>query len=218
MSTFEVVRGAEGDCLLLDDTRICGPKPWGGGTVTKTFHTNKAYAVVPKDELDKLKAENAELVRVLHELEQEAVHAYRCLQYDCETITGSASHYFDKWWHAECQNDRLKAENAKLREEIAKWERLAAGIDLPEYPVTQFKPKDLERENAKLRELVSRADTLMQDVLDNATDTVVVSDLPCCDTLFDNLCDYRLKMLELGFELSDTRIREMRELGIEVSS
>lgn len=48
----------------------------------------------------------------------------------------------------------LKAENAKLREELAKWELLAAGIDLPEYPVTQFKPKDLERENAKLRELV----------------------------------------------------------------
>ena len=50
--------------------------------------------------------------------------------------------------------DRLKAENAKLREDLSKWERLAAGIDLPEYPVTQFKPKDLERENAKLRELV----------------------------------------------------------------
>ena len=51
-------------------------------------------------------------------------------------------------------NRELRAENAKLRKEIAKWERLAAGIDLPEYPVTQFKPKDLERENAKLRELV----------------------------------------------------------------
>jgi hypothetical protein len=75
---------------------------------------------------------------------------------------------------------------------------------------------DMLDENAKLRELVSRADTLMQGVLDNATDTVVVSDLPCCDTLFDNLCDYRLKMLKLGFELSDARIRELRELGIEV--
>ena len=61
MSTFEVVRGPEGDCLLLDDTRISGPKPWGGGTVTKTFQTDEAYAVVPKDELDKLKAENARL-------------------------------------------------------------------------------------------------------------------------------------------------------------
>ena len=49
----------------------------------------------------------------------------------------------------------LEDENAKLREELAKWERLADGIDLPEYPVTQFKPKDLERENAKLRELAS---------------------------------------------------------------
>lgn len=67
------------------------------------------------DENEGLKAENAELVRVLHEVEREAVHAYKCLQKDCETITGSASHYFDKWWHAECQNDRLKAENAKLR-------------------------------------------------------------------------------------------------------
>lgn len=46
-------------------------------------------------------------------------------------------------------NDKI----SKLREELAKWERLAAGIDLPEYPVTQFKPKDLECENAKLREM-----------------------------------------------------------------
>ena len=50
--------------------------------------------------------------------------------------------------------EQLEAENARLRDELAKWERLTAGIDLPEYPVVQFKPKDLERENAKLRELV----------------------------------------------------------------
>ena len=53
---------------------------------------------------------------------------------------------------------QLQAENAKLREELAKWERLAAGIDLHEYPVTQFKPKDLERENAKLREQLDVAE------------------------------------------------------------
>lgn len=46
--------------------------------------------------------------------------------------------------------ESLETENAKLREELAKWEQLTAGIDLPEYPVTQFKPKDLERKNAKL--------------------------------------------------------------------
>ena len=48
----------------------------------------------------------------------------------------------------------VDVENAKLRDELAKWEQLTDGIDLPEYPVTQFVPKDLERENAKLRELV----------------------------------------------------------------
>jgi hypothetical protein len=51
--------------------------------------------------------------------------------------------------------EQVKADNAKLRDELAKWERLTAGIDLPEYPVTQFEPKDLERENEKLRELVA---------------------------------------------------------------
>lgn len=50
--------------------------------------------------------------------------------------------------------NRLKAENDKLREELRQWERLTANIELPEYPVTEFQPKDLERENAKLRELV----------------------------------------------------------------
>lgn len=39
-----------------------------------------------------------------------------------------------------------------LEDELAKWERLTAGIELPEYPITQFQPKDLERENKRLRE------------------------------------------------------------------
>lgn len=51
------------------------------------------------------------------------------------------------------RND-LKAENEKLRDELDQWHRLTAGIELPEYPISQFVPKDLERENAKLRELV----------------------------------------------------------------
>lgn len=29
--------GVEGQSLYLDDTRIAGPKPWGGGTVVKTW-------------------------------------------------------------------------------------------------------------------------------------------------------------------------------------
>lgn len=34
---IEIVKGVEGDCLVINDRRVAGPKPWGGGTVTKTF-------------------------------------------------------------------------------------------------------------------------------------------------------------------------------------
>lgn len=43
-----------------------------------------------------------------------------------------------------------------LEDELVKWERLTAGIQLPEYPISEFQPKDLERENAKLRDLLQR--------------------------------------------------------------
>ena len=43
MSTFEVIAGVEGDCLVLDGTRIAGPKPWGGGPIIKRFETKKRY-------------------------------------------------------------------------------------------------------------------------------------------------------------------------------
>lgn len=69
MSTFEIVRGVDGDCLMLDGTRICGPKPWGGGRIINTFRTDGIYEVIDKDECRKLKADNAklrELVRHMH--------------------------------------------------------------------------------------------------------------------------------------------------------
>jgi hypothetical protein len=57
---FEVVHGVEGDCLTLGDedggTRISGPKPWGGGQVTKTFVTQEKYGPI-----ERLEAENAKL-------------------------------------------------------------------------------------------------------------------------------------------------------------
>lgn len=66
-----------------------------------------------------------------------------------------------RWQHATNDEDAIpyinnvaaahERENAKLREELEQWHRLTAGIELPEYPITEFKPKDLERENAKLR-------------------------------------------------------------------
>lgn len=46
MSKFEVIRGVEGCCLALDDTRIAGPKPWGGGSVIHAWETDKEYKAV----------------------------------------------------------------------------------------------------------------------------------------------------------------------------
>ena len=43
MSKFEVIRGVEGCCLALDDTRIAGPKPWGGGMVIHAWETDATY-------------------------------------------------------------------------------------------------------------------------------------------------------------------------------
>lgn len=54
---------------------------------------------------------------------------------------------------AERKVAELEKENAKLRDELKQWERLADGIELPEYPITQFEPKDLERENKELRKV-----------------------------------------------------------------
>jgi len=30
---IEVISGVEGPSLYIDDYRVCGPKPWGGGKV-----------------------------------------------------------------------------------------------------------------------------------------------------------------------------------------
>ena len=37
--TVEVVlsRGVEGLCIYVNDHRICGPKPWGGGKTVKRW-------------------------------------------------------------------------------------------------------------------------------------------------------------------------------------
>lgn len=43
MSDFALTRGVGGDCLVLDGTRIAGPKPWGGGRVVTTFTTKEKY-------------------------------------------------------------------------------------------------------------------------------------------------------------------------------
>ena len=108
---------------------------------SQTFDAETVNAIF--SERDQLKAENAKLVDVLHEVETEAVYAYHCLQQDCMTTADSSEHFFKKWWHAECELDRLKAENAILRDEL---EMVGTAAYL-------YGRDDLKANNAKLREL-----------------------------------------------------------------
>ena len=68
---FESVHGVEGDCLILGDedggTRISGPKPWGGGQVTKTFVTQEKYGPI-----ERLEEENAKLRELVQDIDEVA--------------------------------------------------------------------------------------------------------------------------------------------------
>ena len=72
---FEVVHGVEGDCLILGDedggTRISGPKPWGGGQVTKTFVTQEKYGPI-----ERLEEENAKLRELCKDMMWTIRHAH----------------------------------------------------------------------------------------------------------------------------------------------
>lgn len=39
---IEIIQGVEGFCIGLNNYRIAGPKPWGGGTVVKRWDVSLA--------------------------------------------------------------------------------------------------------------------------------------------------------------------------------
>lgn len=39
--TIEVVKGVEGDCLVINGRRVAGPKPWGGGQIIYQWKTTE---------------------------------------------------------------------------------------------------------------------------------------------------------------------------------
>ena len=39
---LELVAGVEGPSIYLNDERIAGPKPWGGGRITKSYQIKRA--------------------------------------------------------------------------------------------------------------------------------------------------------------------------------
>jgi len=92
---------------------------YGGGACEYDVYSDMV------DYIDEAETDYDKLVDVLHEVETEAVEAYHCLQQDCATATNSSKHFFKKWWHAECELDRVKSENDKLRELCAALYRCA---------------------------------------------------------------------------------------------
>lgn len=54
-TTVDIVRGPEGCCLVVNDYRICGPKPWGGGKLVERWVLDavelvRVLEVVPAEE------------------------------------------------------------------------------------------------------------------------------------------------------------------------
>ena len=43
---IDLVWGCEGNCLVMEDYRIAGPKPWGGGRTIQKFHTSISFLSV----------------------------------------------------------------------------------------------------------------------------------------------------------------------------
>ena len=93
-----------------------------------------------------------------------------------------------------------ESECDELRKELDQWNRLVANIELPEYPISQFQPKDLERENAKLRELVRE---LWEGYMDPPCEDCPLKDKPAC-------ADCPICLREAAV------IDRMRKLGVEV--
>lgn len=61
MLTIEVISGVEGCCIAVDDNRIAGPKPWGGGHVINHWTVvDKRNIKILRDICDKYLADHNE--------------------------------------------------------------------------------------------------------------------------------------------------------------
>lgn len=56
---IELVSGVEGECIVVNGTRIAGPKPWGGGKIVKTWKVDPygiaALATECKTEIEEIR-------------------------------------------------------------------------------------------------------------------------------------------------------------------
>lgn len=87
-----------------------------------------------------------------------------------------------EWVHEPMQTCVL-LDMADMLDELELWHRLTAGIKFSEYPMTQFRPKDLERENAKLKELARDYESLTATLCNerDCDGCPFDSELPVCE-------------------------------------
>ena len=95
---FEVVRGVAGPCLVIDELRLAGPKPWGGGTAILSFNVDDSR--IPR--IAELEKRIDHLVKAI----EEAPHHDDCpasTRWDQATpgynITDMENLYCDCWKH-----------------------------------------------------------------------------------------------------------------------
>lgn len=72
---LEIIKGVEGRSVYINDYRVAGNKPWGGGTVVDSFETSikdflKALDICPVQKISQLEKENAELKFQLDEIKR----------------------------------------------------------------------------------------------------------------------------------------------------
>lgn len=123
---FEVIRGVEGDCLVLGDEnsgdRISGPKPWGGGRVVKQFRVDEEYGPI-----EYLEAENAKLRKLVADMFEYAANREMEL---CNACTEADGDYADC---AACDQYDGACGIAKKRFEELYADRIRElGIEVPE--------------------------------------------------------------------------------------
>lgn len=88
MSRFDVIQGVEGCCLSLDDTRIAGPKPWGGGKVIHSWETDEDYGVL-RGECEKLPQLSDSVCVVKRNGFEMEFGYWRCSECGCENFEGA---------------------------------------------------------------------------------------------------------------------------------
>lgn len=80
---IDEIRGCEGNCITINDYRVAGPKPWGGGIVVKNWV-----------------ADVDNVIRALRD--NDVVRVVRCKDCKYEGTSGCPTYYEDSMTYRDC--------------------------------------------------------------------------------------------------------------------